>query len=48
MEPDLPFRVTAPPSGRVELVARPPHLRALLLAQAGFMLATIVLFRRLS
>lgn len=48
MEPDLPFRVTVPASGRVELVASPPHVRVLLLAQALFAVATVVLYRRLA
>ena len=48
MEPDLPFRVTAPPSGRVELVARPPHVWLLVLAQALFAALAVLLFRRIA
>ncbi len=47
IEPELPFRVVVPPNGRVDLVARPPHLHAFVLVQAIAALATLVLFRRL-
>lgn len=46
MEPNLPFRVVVPPSGRVELVARPPNLGWLLLIQASFLLAAAALYWR--
>jgi hypothetical protein len=45
MEPDEPFRVVVPSSGRVELVARPPNLAILLFVQASFVLAAIGLYR---
>jgi hypothetical protein len=46
MEPELPFRLTVPASGRVELTARPPHLALLLLLQAVLVLAALGLYRR--
>jgi hypothetical protein len=46
MEPDKPFTLVVPPSGRVELTARPPHLAILLLLQGCFALAAFLLFRR--
>jgi hypothetical protein len=47
MEPELPFRVVAPANGRIDLVARPPHLQLLLLLQASAALVTAVLFWRM-
>jgi hypothetical protein len=46
MEPERPFNLVVPASGRVELVSRPPHLAMLLLIQGAFALAAILLFRR--
>ena len=43
-----PFTVTVPPGGRMELLPRPPHLRALLGLQALFALATALLARGLA
>jgi hypothetical protein len=48
MEIELPFTVTVPPGGRMEFVARPPYWKALLLMQALFGLAGLVLFVRLA
>jgi hypothetical protein len=48
MELAEPFRVTVPPSGRIELVARPPHLALMLLGQGLFALVAVLLFRRAS
>jgi hypothetical protein len=45
MEPTLPFEVTVPSNGRIDLVARPPHLAALLLAQGCFAVLSLLLFR---
>jgi len=47
MEPNQPFRLTLPASGRVELSARPPHAAALFLLQATFFALALVLFRLL-
>jgi hypothetical protein len=47
MEPDLPFRLVVPPTGRVELTARPPHLALFLALQASFALVALLLYRRL-
>ena len=44
MEPEKPFHVVAPPGGRLELVARPPHLAILLLIQAAFAAVASLLF----
>ncbi len=46
MELELPFQVTVPTSGRVELVARPPHLGLMLALQALLLLAAGLLCRR--
>jgi hypothetical protein len=46
MEPDKPFRVVVPPSGQIELLARPPHFGALLLVQGLFALLAVRLLRR--
>lgn len=46
MEIEQPFHVVVPPGGRVELVARPPHVAALLLIQALFALGAVLLYRR--
>jgi hypothetical protein len=46
MEPEKPFTLVVPQSGRVELRARPPHLAILLLLQGCFALAAFLLFRR--
>jgi hypothetical protein len=46
MELNEPFRVVVPPSGQVDLVARPPHLAILLLLQALFALGAVLLYRR--
>ncbi|HXE55418.1 MAG TPA: hypothetical protein VN541_20505 [Tepidisphaeraceae bacterium] len=46
MEPDKPFRVIVPSSGRVELIARPPGIAMLLIIQAIFAAAALVLYRR--
>jgi hypothetical protein len=42
----MPFRVVVPASGRVELVASPPHLSLMLLAQALLLIAAALLYRR--
>jgi hypothetical protein len=47
MEPEKPFTLVVPPSGRVELAARPPHLAILLLLQGVFALAAVLLFRQI-
>jgi hypothetical protein len=44
IEPDLPFTFRVPPSGRVELIPRPPHMAALLSAQALFALGAVALY----
>jgi hypothetical protein len=48
IEPELPFRFRVPPSGKIELVPRPPHATELLLAQAAFALAALLLYLRLA
>jgi hypothetical protein len=45
MEPSLPFNVVVPPDGRVEMVARPPHLTILLVVQGLFAGLAVWLFR---
>jgi hypothetical protein len=45
MELEKPFRVTVPESGRLELVARPPHVPLMLLAQALLLLMALFLYR---
>jgi hypothetical protein len=45
MEPAKPFRVAVPPGGRIELLARPPHLALLIALQAAFALMAALLFR---
>ena len=46
-EIEKPFQLVVPPSGRIELVARPPHWRLLALIQSLFAVATILLFQML-
>ena len=46
MELEQPFRVVVPGSGRVELVARPPHVELMLLAQGLLLLMAALLYRR--
>jgi hypothetical protein len=45
-EPDKSFQLEVPPSGRIDLMARPPHLGFLLVVQGFFALLALVLFRR--
>jgi hypothetical protein len=47
IEPDLPFKFRVPESGRVDLRPRPPHMAALLAAQALFALLAVALYLRL-
>jgi len=46
MEPQLPFHLVVPASGRVELSARPPHLALLLAMQGLFAALALLLYRR--
>ncbi|MGH7272044.1 MAG: hypothetical protein ACREJ3_16565, partial [Polyangiaceae bacterium] len=43
-EIDKPFKVTVPPSGRMEFVPRPPHWRLFLAAQGAFAILAALLF----
>jgi hypothetical protein len=46
MELEMPFQVTVPASGRVELVICPPHVVLMLLVQALLLIAAALLYRR--
>ena len=45
MELEMPFRVVVPASGRVELVACPPHLGLMVLIQVFLLIAAALLYR---
>jgi hypothetical protein len=45
MEPNQPFRVVVPASGRIELLARPPYLWLLVALQGLFAIVAALLFR---